>query len=461
MSISKAASRGRRADPERVKLPGLHPAALIGGYVVIALVPLILAAMQRRPPHSFWRELSSGLVMVGFVALLLQFLLSGRFRQISGRIGIDAVMRFHQLIAWSALAFVIAHPLLYAVPRLVTGGFGDAMASLSRMFGSPALRTGVIAWVLLLLLVPLAAWRDSLPARYELWRFSHGAGAVAIAVLGLNHTLRVGTYSDGALLAGFWVFLTAAAVLSVAHVYLLKPLLQLFAPWRVVANRKVADRTWEIAIEPENGAAPRFGAGQFVWLKLGHGPFSLVEHPFSISSAPADRPRLAFTIKESGDFTSRIGEIAPGTRAYIDGPHGTFTLVGHRPRPVVFIAGGVGFAPVIGILRQLARERYPHPVRLIYGNRVETQILYRDEIEGFGQVLDFRADLVLSEPPPGWTGRTGQLTPDTLLDCLQDAPREAIYFVCGPVPMMDVVESTLVNMGIPADSVVLERFRYA
>lgn len=462
MSDTEAArTRSQSASASSGRLPGLPPGVLIVGYVAVALVPLILAALQGRVPRDFWRELSAALVMIGFVSLLLQFLLSGRFREISGRVGIDSIMRFHQLIAWSALVFVILHPLLYAMPRLLTGGIGEAATSLTRMFGSPGLRSGVIAWVLLLLLVPLAAWRDSIPARYELWRLSHGLGALAIAGLGLHHTLRVGSYSDDALLAGFWALLTGIAVLSLAYVYLLKPILQLSAPWRVIRNRKVADRTWEVAVQPESGGAPPFWAGQFVWLNLGHSPFSLVEHPFSISSAPADRASLAFTIKASGDFTSRIGEIAPGTRAYVDGPHGAFTLAGCRPGPIVFIAGGVGFAPIIGMLRQLASERHPHPVRLIYGNRVETQILYRDEIEGFGGQLDFRADLVLSEPPPDWTGRTGQLTPDVLRACLQDAPRGALYFVCGPVPMMNITERALLDMGVPAADIISERFRYA
>ena len=462
MSDTEAArTKSQSISGSSRRLPGLHPSVLVVGYVAIALVPLILAALQGRAPRGFWRELSTALVMIGFVALLLQFLLSGRFREISGRVGIDSIMRFHQLIAWSALVLVILHPLLYAMPRLLTGGVGEAATSLVRMFGSQGLRSGVIAWVLLLLLVPLAAWRDSIPARYELWRLSHGIGALAIAGLGLHHTLRVGSYSDGAWLAGFWTLLTGIAVLALAHVYLLKPILQLSAPWRVIRNRKVADRTWEVAVQPESGAAPPFRAGQFVWLNLGHSPFSLVEHPFSISSAPVERPHLAFTIKESGDFTNRIGEIAPGTRAYVDGPHGAFTPAGRRPRPIVFIAGGVGFAPVIGMLRQLASEHHPHPVRLIYGNRVETQILYRDEIESFSDQLDFRADLVLSEPPPGWTGRTGELTPDVLRACLQDAPRAALYFLCGPVPMMDVVESALLDMGVPAADIVSERFRYA
>jgi predicted ferric reductase len=465
-----ASPRSKERKPDRGSLPaspvgrqrpptGLHPVALIGLYIVVALSPLALSMLQPFPARSVWRELSSGLVMVGFAMLLAQFLLSGRFRQLSGRVGIDLTMRFHQLMALTILAFIVVHPFLYAVPRLAVGP-GAALASLQGMFSSPGLRSGVIAWWLLILLVSLAIWRDRLPGRYEIWRASHGIGALLIAVLSTHHTLRVGTYSDDAWLATFWILLTALAVVSLVHVYVVKPLLQMRAPWRVIGNRKVADRMWEVTIEPSNGQAIDFDAGQFAWLNLGHSPFSLTEHPFSFSSAPASLPRLAFTIKESGDFTDRIGTVATGTAAYLDGPHGTFTLRGRDAEELVLIAGGVGFAPIAGILRQLLHDRHRHPVHLIYGNRVETQILYRDEIEAMQGELDLRLDLVLSEPPPGWTGRSGELTPQVLRACLASPPAGALYFVCGPVAMMDSVESALMAMGVPGGRIVSERFKY-
>jgi len=218
---------------------------------------------------------------------------------------------------------------------------------------------------------------------------------------------------------------------------------------------------WEIAVEPERGAAMRFAAGQFVWLNLGHSPFSLTEHPFSISSAPVDRPRIAFTIKESGDFTSRIGSIAPGTLAYLDGPHGNFTLAGREAKGVVFIAGGVGFAPIMGILRQLKAEQYPDPLRLIYGNRVESQILYRQEIEALKGVLDLKVHHVLSEPPVGWTEMVGELAPNVLDRCLNEIRADDwLFFVCGPPPMMNSVERALRTRGVPRTRIVSERFKY-
>jgi predicted ferric reductase len=433
---------------------------LFAGYGLLCLLPLILAAVQGLPARNVLRELSSGLVMVGYVMMLLQFVLSGRFERLSGRTGIDRIMRCHQVASWVILVFIILHPLLYAAPRLVPDPV-DALVALNRMFSSQNLRSGVVAWWLMILLAPIAVFRDRLPFRYEFWRLSHGLFAIAIAVLGTHHTLRVGSYSADAWLAGFWIVATGLALLAMIHVYLLKPLMQLREPYRVASSRKVADRMWEIAVEPERGEAMRFAAGQFVWLNLGHSPFSLTEHPFSISSAPADRPRIAFTIKESGDFTSRIGSVPVGTRAYLDGPHGNFTLAGRQAAGVVFIAGGVGFAPIMGMLRQLKAEGCPHPLRLIYGNRVEAQILYRDEIEALKDVVDFEVHYVLSEPPPGWTGAVGELTPDILDDRLKDIRGDDwLYFVCGPLPMMKGVERALLARGVSRTQIVSERFKY-
>src|SRR5262249_2989672 len=161
-----------------------------------------------------------------------------------GPTGIDRTMRFHQVATWFITAAVIAHPLLYSVPDLVPNP-SDAVASLQRRFFlAPSLRSGVIAWWLMIALVLMAVWRDRLPFRYEWWRLSHGVLAVVIAFYGTHHTLQVGTYSADPLLAGFWTLATAAAVLTMAYIYFIKPLLHLRRPYRLVSNRKVADPMW-------------------------------------------------------------------------------------------------------------------------------------------------------------------------------------------------------------------------
>jgi predicted ferric reductase len=449
------------SEARKQRLPsGLPPLVLFGGYGAFCVVPLILAVIQGHPARNILHELSSAIVMVAFVMTLLQFVLSGRFEWLSGRIGIDRTMRFHQVVSWSILSVICLHPFLYVVPRLFPDPT-DALSALNQMLRSQALRTGVVAWWLMIFLVLLAVFRDRLAFRYELWRMSHGMLAIAIAMLGAHHTLRVGTYSAAPWLATFWIGGTTVAVLAMLHVYILKPLRKLRQAYRVVSNRQVADRMWEIAVEPEGRPAMEFAPGQFVWLNLGHSAFSLTEHPFSISSAPVDQPRIAFIIKANGDFTNEIGTIGVGTRAFLDGPHGNFTLAGREAKGLVFLAGGVGFAPIIGMLRQLKAERYPHPLRLLYGNRVETQILYQDEIEAFKEVLDFEVFYVLSEPSRGWTGLVGELSRQLVNTCLDSfGDTEWLFFICGPPPMQNSVERTIIDRGVPLSRIVSERFKY-
>jgi predicted ferric reductase len=426
-------------------------------YPAICLFPLFLAAIGGTPRLGFWLELSSGAALVGYAMLLMQFLLSGRFRAVTETVGIDLVMRFHQMMGRIAVVFVLAHPLLYAGPALWSSP-ANAPRLLQSLLSSDALRAGVVAWGLSILLVPLAVWRHRLPVSYEMWRLSHGLGAAAIAALGFHHLLQVGFNSMHPWLRDLWAALLALACLSLAHVYVITPILQLRAPYRVVSKRKVADRKWELTLEPQHGAAIDFVSGQFVWLKLGRNPFGLSEHPFSISSAPAQRPRIAFTIKESGDFSAQIGDIRVDTTAYLAGPHGSFTRERGEAGAIVFVAGGVGLSPIISMLRQLAAERYAHPVSLIYGNRRETQILYRDEIERMKDILDLETHFVLSEPLPGWQGGVGELTPDVLKTCLGEDNAGTRYFMCGPAAMMDSVVRSLRDLGIPGKRVVTECF---
>jgi len=393
--------------------------------------------------------------------LLMEFVLSGRFRPISRRTGIDATMRFHQLVARPVTVLLLIHPFLYSTPLRQTSLPWDVTGQTSLGLDAASIVTGLAAWVLLGALVLSAVLRDQGPWRYEAWRLSHGLGAALIAGFGVHHALAAGRYSSHPSLAAFWLVLLALALLTLVTVYLVRPLLKMRHPYRVTAVRRRALKIWQVEIAPTAGEVLSFKPGQFVWLTLDRSPFSIREHPFSIASASADKSRLTFVIKEVGDFTRRIGEIAAGTRAYVDGPHGALTL-GERPAAgIVFIAGGVGIAPILSMLRQLRADNDPRPLKLIYGNRVREQIVDGDELEEMTRDLDLAVVHVLSEPPESWDGPVG-VTDEALIRDLCERPDKAdwLYVVCGPPPMIDSVEDALVALGIPAGQVVSEKFAY-
>ncbi|TQV80566.1 ferredoxin reductase family protein [Denitrobaculum tricleocarpae] len=431
-------------------------------YLALVLTPLVLTWLSGMPPRPLIDELSTGLALVAFAALLVEFLLSGRFRTISDRVGMDTTMRFHQLLARLIVALLLLHPFLYTTPVPDYPPPWDVTAQSYLKLTVWTMASGVLAWILLIVLVATAIARDGLPYSYESWRLGHGIGSALIAGLSAHHVLEAGRYSAEQPLYTFWLVLLGCALASLLYVYLISPLLQIRHPYEVLSVRRIAERTWELAIARKDRKPLPFEAGQFVWLNIGPTPFSLHENPFSISSAPAAGERVEFVIKEAGDFTRSLAAIQPGARAWIDGPHGSLTTPGPEAPGVGLIAGGVGIAPLVGILRQMRATGDLRPVALLYGNRVEDQIVYRDELEKLAAEDMVTVHHVLSEPSAEWRGGVGLVDAESIaatFDGFSDA-RDWTYLLCGPPAMIDSAEAALRARGVQSNSIRSERFVY-
>ncbi len=439
----------------------LPPSLLIVPYVGLLLTPLVLAYAQGLPTRKWQDELSSALALSAFAGLLIEFLLSGRFRFISDCIGIDTTMRFHQLLARSLTVFILVHPFLYVTPMMNHPFPWDTTGQHTLGLTGASFVTGLIAWLALMAMVLTAVFREQSSGSYEAWRFSHGLAALLVAVFGFLHTLAAGRYSGHSYLVYYWSALVGIALFTLLWVYALKPVWQLRHPYVVRSVQPIALRTWELVVEPKNGHTIDFSAGQFVWLNVGHSPFSLCENPFSVASAPASTDHLAFVIKEVGDFTRSIGQIEPGTVAHVDGPHGNLMIDGREAAGIALIAGGVGVAPLLSILRQLRQERDRRPIVLLYGNRVPEQIVYTEELCELQKGLDLHVEYVVGEPPPGSQARAGVIDPECVNDILGRPDAASwLYFVCGPLPMIESVEQALLAIGVPGIQIVSERFYY-
>ena len=318
-----------------------------------------------------------------------------------------------------------------------------------------ALSTGIAAYLLLPSLVLLAIGRTQLDYKYETWRLIHGIGALLIALLLLHHTVYAGRYGSQPAMTWVWLAMTGIAVGSLLYVYLIVPLLDKARAWRVTSVTQLTPKQWEVTVTPDGHRGLDYKAGQFVWLNIGHSSFSMKENPFSICSAPAAGPEISFMIKELGDFTRTIAQIKSGTVAYLDGPYGNLSVDGRTEPGVALIAGGVGLAPLLGILRQMRLTGDPRKVKLIYGNRVVDQIAYRDEM-GAQDVF-----YVLSEPPETWHGETGFIDAALLNRVFSEKEfSEWVFVMCGPAIMMDIVEDHLIERGTPSHRILSERFDY-
>ena len=434
---------------------------LIPLYLILALLPLALAWAQGLPPRAFPDEVASAAGLVALAMILAEFFLLGRFRSITRRAGSDVIMRAHQLLARAALVLAVLHPFLYVSP-MTPPPVWDVTARTAINYGWTQMWPGIAAWLLLGGLVATAIGRDIIGLRYEGWRLLHGLGAVAVAGLGVLHASRAGRYSADPLLEWVWTGMLALAVGALLHVYVIAPLIRWRRPWHVSSVNKVAERTWAVTLSPDFDGQADYKAGQFAWLNIGRGVFSLNENPFSISSAPSAGREVEFIIKELGDFTRTIGRILPGTRAWLEAPHGHLTHEGHGTAPgIALIAGGVGVAPLLGILRELAATGDARPTVLLYGNRHEGQIVCGEELQDLADTHGTEVVHVLSEPPVGWTGATGLIDAEVLRSHFGGAARrDWIYILCGPPPMLNAVEEALIALGIPSSHILSEQFVY-
>ena len=150
------------------------------------------------------------------------------------------------------------------------------------------------------------------------------------------------------------------------------------------------------------------------------------EHHFTISSSPALAGSHTSTIKASGDFTAQIARVKPGDPVAIQAPFGRFSHVFYpEEQDLVFIAGGIGITPLMSNLRHLRDTGARRRVLLLYANRGEADIVFREELDRMAGAEAPQVEVVhiLTRPDGNWPGESGRLDREKLRRLCGDAPQ--------------------------------------
>ena len=434
--------------------PFLSAAMWISLYLAAVLTPLIILLLAPGPPGGgVWWDLAMGLGFAALVMLCVQFLLTARFRRATAPFGIDLIYYFHRYLAYVAVVLVLAHPLLLIA-------LNPALISYLTPRGTPwEMNAGVGSVVLLLILVLVSVWRKRLGIPYEAWRVTHLVLAMGIVGLAMAHIAGVAYYTATPVLRGLWIAVGGSVLGVVLWVRVWRPWQLLRRPFRVTGIQPEPGRSWALSVEPEGHPGFQFLPGQFAWITIGHSPFAMQDHPFSIASSPSADGRLEFTIKELGDFTRTVGGIQPGTRVHVDGPYGSFSP-DRFPHAAgyVFIAGGIGIAPMVGMLRALA-ERGDRRCHVLFAAHSHwDRVPLGGAVARLERQMELKVVHVVEEPPRGWTGEAGWITEEMLARHLPAARGDLHYFVCGPTPMIRAVEGFLQRLDVSPNRVHSEIF---
>lgn len=437
-------------------------------YLSLVLLPLGISMALNLPNRPWLDELSSSLAMIGFNIILIEFWLSGRVKLLSKVLGIDWVLQVHQLFARTALVFLLVHPFMYSLPSQPAWMMGASHQNFIGLTVTSGL-TGMLSLFALIFLIGLALTRKNSEISYEAWRLSHVILALVIAIVGFVHTIDAGRYAQEFWIRTYWQLMLGLALLSLTWTYVIKPLLQNKNACEVLSIKQVAMGIWELVLKQAATKKMNYQAGQFAWLKIGNSS-PMPENPFSIASCSQQNSSdISFLIKDVGDFTHQISQLQVGQKVFIDGPYGNFGIEAFsaEQNQLVMIAGGVGVAPMISILRQMARDQdttvLNKKILLVYGNRVTEQAVNLKEMVNLESFKNLEVLHLVSEPRKDWQGLTGVLDSSTLekiLNTQQINPKTAQFLICGPAEMIDSVETSLDQLGAPLANIASEKFQY-
>ncbi len=207
----------------------------------------------------------------------------------------------------------------------------------------------------------------------------------------------------------------------------------------------------------EKPKAFTFGPTQFTFLQL-QTEEGMDARPMSLATSPT-RPHLEYAVRLSDSpYKRAFAALRPDDEVRVFGAIGDFVL--HETRPAVLLAGGIGITPLKGMAEYAADKALPIPIRLVYSNRGEDEIVYRDELEALEtQNARFRVLHTLTRKTDGgWRGKTGRIDRDLLQEAARDLA-DPVYYVSGTPSMVVGTLQLLRGLGVPDDDLEVEAFR--
>jgi len=198
--------------------------------------------------------------------------------------------------------------------------------------------------------------------------------------------------------------------------------------------------------------------GQFliVTIKAEDGK-ELTKH-FSLSSSPTETEHIEFTKKLSeSEFSTALKTLKAGDWARIDAPYGSFTFEGEHEK-ICLLGGGIGITPFISICRYCTDKHLSTNITLLYGNRSENDIVFREDFEALQkQNANLKVVHVLNEPSSEWKGATGFITAEMVKKEVPDY-KETVFYTCGPPAMVAAMEKLVEALDLPKTQLKREYF---
>jgi propane monooxygenase reductase component len=223
---------------------------------------------------------------------------------------------------------------------------------------------------------------------------------------------------------------------------------------RVEAIEELTRDIRRLVLSVVDGEMP-FRSGQYVDIGI---PGTDDSRSFSMANLPSDDGRLEFMIKlyPGGVFSSLLadGVLQVGDELDVTGPYGVFTLR-DTERPILFIGGGAGMAPILSLLRFMVEQGVERPAVYYYGAREEQDLFHLEELAALQTMLPgFRFVPALSDAE--WEGETGLIT--DVVERSEQGVDGVDAYLCGPPPMVEAAQEMLMRLGVDEARIHFDKF---
>lgn len=396
-----------------------------------------------------WKDpflfVSKAVVLPGTILMCWSFFFSTRlpfFNNLFG--GLDKVYHAHKMTSISSFVCICLHPtfqffrflpnyrkaLELFIPRALT-----------------AIEFGIIALLLFIALISLTLW---IKIPYHIWKRTHEY-FILVMLLAMAHVWLMDKQVHDSIYLMSWMygFMIAACV---AYLYT-RFLYRFLGPKYIysVAGIEEKKEGWDVYLIPKESKQLIYQPAQFIYISF-KSPFLGDEsHPFSISSAFPNELRLS--VKNSGDYTSKLDSLKKGDEATLWGPYGKFyeKYLCEPEKDAVMIAGGIGITPFLSLLQHEIKHPTKRKTTLFYGVKDRQSTDYVDEIKRY---VDENPQIQIfvsyyEEEPLSLPFIKKRLTKEWR--CLN-------YFLCGPIEMMKLFEKALKAKGVCNRNIVYEDF---
>lgn len=383
--------------------------------------------------------------LIGFLFLSLLIFSGDTARFFDKFFGMDRIIKFQRKFALVTTIFVLSHPIFFILSSKST------LAYIIPDFSIIPLALGIISvYIFIIVMVASKIYKK---ISYVVWQFIHILTYI-LFFFSLYHAFNWGSDSGNWLVRVIYLILLIAIIIGIIYRTNYKFKQRYAGKFYVEEIRNETKDIFTLVLRSEKVFL--FKAGQFCFLRLNKDKL-YARHPFTISSSPKE-DELSFTVKLTGRFTRALSELKRGEEIIIDGPFGIFTIEDYD-KDLVFIAGGVGIAPFMSIIKDKIKDDKTQNIVLLYGSKTKDDIIYKEQLDNIRKDW-FKKVYILSDNhsfSKTYGYEAGHVDEEIIKKYVKNI-NNSLFYICGPEPMKNSIQKLLKELGIKNKNIIIEDF---